>query len=87
MTPEEIKAMLERHGLSQAEAARLLGVTQQTFNRWVTGRRSPRLPVVVDKALRDLDKRLTARARRRSARVERGDQDGPKLTRQERRDR
>lgn len=65
MTPEEILDLLQRHGLSQAEAARMLGVTQQTFNRWVTGKRSPRLPVVVDKALRDLDRRLTANARRR----------------------
>ena len=68
MTPEEIQAMLDRHGLSQAEAARMLGVTQQTFNRWATGRRSPRLSAVVDKTLRDLDRRLTAQARRRAAR-------------------
>jgi transcriptional regulator with XRE-family HTH domain len=71
MTPDEIRAMLKRHGLSQAEAARRLGVTQQTLNRWVTGTRSPRLPIVVDKALRDLDKRLTAQARRRAASAER----------------
>lgn len=66
MTPEEILDLLRRHGLSQAEAARMLGVTQQTFNRWVTGKRSPRLSAVVDKALRDLDRRLTARERRRA---------------------
>jgi DNA-binding transcriptional regulator YiaG len=64
MTPDEIKAMLARHGLSQAEAARMLGVTQQTFNRWVTGQRSPRLSAMIDASLRELDKRLTARANR-----------------------
>jgi hypothetical protein len=46
----------------------MLGVTQQTFNRWVTGQRSPRLSVVIDNALRELDKRLTTRANRAARR-------------------
>lgn len=37
MPPDEIRAILARHDLSQAVAARLVGVRDTTFQRWCTG--------------------------------------------------
>lgn len=42
MTADEIKAMRLKAGLTQAEAALSLGVSQGTLSRWETGRSSPR---------------------------------------------
>lgn len=44
---EELAAVLEELGISESEAARRLGVTASTLNRWVSGRVSVR-PGVID---------------------------------------
>ena len=46
MTSTDLKATLSRLGLSQAEAARLLGVTPTAVTRWVQGTRAVPGPVV-----------------------------------------
>ena len=46
MTPATLSATLQRLGLSQAEAARLLGVTPGAVTRWVRGNRPVPGPVV-----------------------------------------
>src|SRR5215471_12818582 len=38
MRPAEVRAALAQLGLSQGEAARLLGVRLRTMQRWVSGR-------------------------------------------------
>ena len=38
LTPEEIKAVRERTGLSQKEMSRLVGVGDKTYARWESGR-------------------------------------------------
>ena len=39
MTPEELKAFRRKHGLSQEDLARLLGIEQSAVSHWETGRR------------------------------------------------
>jgi DNA-binding transcriptional regulator YiaG len=39
MTPAQLKSILERLGLGQAEAARTIGVDPQTMWRWTVGQR------------------------------------------------
>jgi len=39
MTPDEYRAAIERLGLSQIAAARLLGVDERTSRRWACGER------------------------------------------------
>ena len=39
MTPAEFRAALTRLGLSQAEAARRIGVTSMAVAHWLAGRR------------------------------------------------
>jgi len=46
MTPATLSATLQRLGLSQAECARLLGVTPGAVTRWVRGDRQVPGPVV-----------------------------------------
>lgn len=46
MTPADIRAWREERGLSQADLARALGVTQATVSRWETGERPPPLPML-----------------------------------------
>ena len=46
MTPADLSATLARLGISQAEAARLLGVTPGAVTRWVQGKRAVPGPVV-----------------------------------------
>lgn len=46
MTPTDFLATLQRLGLSQAEAARLLGVTPGAVTRWAQGARAVPGPVV-----------------------------------------
>lgn len=41
ITPEAVRVMLHRCGLSQTEAAALLGVEVRTVNRWGTGAAMP----------------------------------------------
>lgn len=38
MTPEKLRSLLENHGISQREAARLIRVTNQTMGRWAAGK-------------------------------------------------
>ena len=37
MTPDELRAQLDRLGLTQVGAARLLDVDERTVRRWATG--------------------------------------------------
>ena len=37
MTPDDFRALLNAAGLSQGDAAKLLGVQRRTINRWATG--------------------------------------------------
>jgi DNA-binding transcriptional regulator YiaG len=37
MTPDELKATLERLGLTQTALARLLGISDRTVRRWCQG--------------------------------------------------
>lgn len=43
---ERVNAVIERHGLSRAEAARYFGVPVTTLNKWVIGSRAPSLATV-----------------------------------------
>jgi DNA-binding transcriptional regulator YiaG len=45
MTPDEYRAAIERLGLSQIAAARLLGVDERTSRRWANGEREVPPPV------------------------------------------
>ena len=40
MSPEELKELIERAGITQAEAADKIGVHRITINRWLNGRES-----------------------------------------------
>lgn len=69
MTPDEYRSAIEKLGLSQVEAARLLGVDERTSRRWACGERDVSPPAVRflryliaigksgEKALRVLDKK------------------------------
>ena len=46
MTPDEYRATLERLGLSQVAAARLLGVDARTSRRWANGERDVPAPAI-----------------------------------------
>ncbi len=41
ITPQEIRAIIESAGLSRAQAAAAVGVTEVTIWRWLEGRSSP----------------------------------------------
>jgi len=41
MTPDEIRALRERLGLTQAEMGEKLGVHLRTYQQWEYGRRRP----------------------------------------------
>jgi transcriptional regulator with XRE-family HTH domain len=43
-TINELKALAKEKGLSQADLARLLGVTRQRVNDWFIGKVRPNLP-------------------------------------------
>jgi len=45
VTPDEYREMIERLGLSQKAAARLLGVDERTSRRWACGERDIPPPV------------------------------------------
>lgn len=45
MTTEELKAFLNKHGLSQADLSDLLGVTEMAVSHWMAGNRSISLPM------------------------------------------
>lgn len=46
MSPDEYRAAIERLGLSQVAAARLLGVDERTSRRWANGERDVPAPAV-----------------------------------------
>jgi len=46
MTPDDYRAAIERLGLSQVAAARLLGVDERTSRRWACGERDIPPPAV-----------------------------------------
>lgn len=39
MTPEEFKLFMQRHNLTDAQLAKILGVTVPAIHHWWTGRR------------------------------------------------
>lgn len=41
MTPDDIRAMMARLGLTQAQVARAVGVEQATVSRWLSGTHAP----------------------------------------------
>jgi len=47
MTPTEFRGILDCLGLTQAEAARLLGANERTVRRWATAERSVPPAVVI----------------------------------------
>lgn len=59
MTPQEIKSLRERGGLSQADLARLVEVDRSAVSRWESGESQPgRTQQEILKALRrELDQR------------------------------
>ena len=56
MSPEEIKAWRDEHGLSQSQLARLLPVNIDTLQNWEIGRREP--PAYLPRALADVEREL-----------------------------
>ena len=46
MTPTDLRAALARLGLTQGQAARLMGVDARTMRRWVCGERGMPGPAV-----------------------------------------
>jgi len=49
MTPEELRAFLQKHGLSQRGAARQIGIDERTMRRYCAGELP--VPRVVEMAL------------------------------------
>jgi transcriptional regulator with XRE-family HTH domain len=54
MTPEDLRAYLDRFGLSQAELARQLDVSRTTVNHYLSGKWP--IPKVFELALKGLKK-------------------------------
>lgn len=50
MTPDQLRKLLDRAGLSQRAAARLLGIDERTMRRYASGEYP--VPVVVEYAIR-----------------------------------
>jgi len=46
VTPDEYRAAIDKLGLSQVAAARLLGVDERTSRRWANGERDMPAPAV-----------------------------------------
>jgi predicted transcriptional regulator len=66
MTPQDLSATLSRLGISQADAARLLGVTPTAVTRWVQGKR--KVPGPVARLLGVLDVQKCAEPQNQSVR-------------------
>lgn len=56
MSPDELKAWRESHGLSQTELAQALGVHKMTVSSWEVGKQTA--PAYVELALCELARRL-----------------------------
>jgi transcriptional regulator with XRE-family HTH domain len=65
MTPDELRARLDRLGMSQSEAARRLGVTHAALWRWLNGGKIAH-PKMLDLALQTLEREQTRPPARRS---------------------
>ena len=50
MTPDEIKKIREKLGLTQERFAKLINITNSTVNRWENGHSKPS-PLAVDKII------------------------------------
>jgi DNA-binding transcriptional regulator YiaG len=74
MTTDEFKAWMKRLGLTEAELARRLDVTQPTINRWGTGRRKP--PGYLWRALEHLEAQLAEERQRRPTQRSGGESEG-----------
>lgn len=46
---EAIKKYRERHGFTQVQMARVLGVTNMTVSNWENGKKRPRQRIVLDR--------------------------------------
>lgn len=55
MTPDQLSKLLEKHGLSQSEAARQLGMADRTLRRYISGELE--IPKVVELALETVIRR------------------------------
>lgn len=55
MTPEKLEQFLVRHDLTNAQFARLLGVTPPAVDHWLLGRRA--VPLTTVRLLRLFDRR------------------------------
>lgn len=55
MTPEKLEQFLVRHDLSNAEFARLLGVTGPAVDHWLLGRRA--IPLTTVRLLKLFDRK------------------------------
>lgn len=53
LTAEEFRLELERHGLTQIEAARIMGVNDRTVRRWALGERP--IPPLVTKLMATIE--------------------------------
>lgn len=58
---EEMKALREKHGLSRARLAEMIGVTRRSVENWEYGYRRPRGVIVefLSEKLAKLDKKLS----------------------------
>ena len=54
LSGEELRAWRKKHDLTQAEAAYLIGVCQQTWSKWESEKRTP--PLYLEFLLRCLEK-------------------------------
>lgn len=64
MTPADLAAYRARLGLSLDEIAGALGIDRMTWWSWEQGRKEPRQPVILERALRDLEAELQGEDRR-----------------------
>lgn len=59
MTGAELRSWRERLGLSQAQLAPMLGTDQGWISRAEAGKTPIRNPVMLERALRDIERELT----------------------------
>jgi len=64
VTPADLAAVRARLGLSLDEMAAALGIDRMTWWTWEQGRKEPRQPVILERALRDLEAEVQGQDRR-----------------------